>query len=160
MNEYKQPKPRDKMDIEKCTDMLICMAVVLNVKLDGQKSLNITKVSSKLYDWITYACREDEEAFDGLIKLGQEMDARLLHQDPAKESAWKKILKTKKKMEKGKKPKKVPMVRRLQDKDFKEIMLMALYDHTEKWQWLYFHDVDIAHPKRNTLEYVSMHLRQ
>ena len=27
-------------------------------------------------------CREDEKAFDDLIKLGQEVDARLLHQDP------------------------------------------------------------------------------
>ena len=50
--------------------MLICMAAVLNLKLDGQQSLNITTVSAKLYDWITDACREDEEAFDGLIKLG------------------------------------------------------------------------------------------
>ena len=50
--------------------MLICMAVVLNLKLDGQQSLNITKISSKLYDWIIHVCREDEEAFDGLIKLG------------------------------------------------------------------------------------------
>ena len=37
---------------------------------------------------------------------------------------------------------------------------MALYDHTRKRQRLYFHDVDKAHPRRNTLEYVSMHLRQ
>ena len=59
--------------------MLICMAAVLNVKLDGQKSLNITKVSSKLYDWITHACREDDEAFDGIIKLRKEVDSRLLH---------------------------------------------------------------------------------
>ena len=76
------------------------MAVILNVKLDDQQSLNITKISSKLYHWITHACREDEEAFDGLIKLGHEVDARLLHQDPAKESAWKTFLKTKKKTKK------------------------------------------------------------
>ena len=50
--------------------MLICMATLLNLKLDCQKSLNIIKVSLKLYDWITHACREDEEVFDGLIKLG------------------------------------------------------------------------------------------
>ena len=64
-NEYERPKSRDETDIEKRADMLICMAAVLNVKLDGQKSLNITNISSKLYDWITHACREDEEAFDG-----------------------------------------------------------------------------------------------
>ena len=62
--------------------MLICMATILNLKLDGQQSLNITKLSSKLYDWITHACREDEEAFDGLIKLEQELNDQLLHQDP------------------------------------------------------------------------------
>ena len=67
------------MDNDKRGDMLICMAAVLNLKLDGQQSLTITKLSSKLYDWITHACREDEEAFDGLIKLGQEVDDRLLH---------------------------------------------------------------------------------
>ena len=74
------------MDIDKCGDMLICMVVILNLKLDGQENLNITKVSSKLYDWITHACQENEEAFDGLIKLEQEVDDRLLHQDSAKES--------------------------------------------------------------------------
>ena len=74
-NEYERPKPQDETDIGKRADMLICMATVLNVKLDGQKNLSITNVSSKLYDWITHACREDEEAFDGLIKLGQEVDA-------------------------------------------------------------------------------------
>ena len=51
-------------------------------------------------------------------------------------------------------------LRGLQDKDFKEIIFMALYDHTEKRQRLYFHDVDKAHPRKNTLEYVSMYLRQ
>ena len=143
------------------------MAVVLNLKLDGQQSLTITKLSSKLYDWITHACREDEEAFDGLIKLGQEVDDRLLHQDPTKESAWKTFLKTRKKTEHIKEPKKVPMtinwlrpLQGLQDKDFKEIIYMALYDHTGKRQRLYFHDVDKAHPRKNTLEYVSMRLRQ
>ena len=54
--------------------MLICMVAVLNLKLDGQQSLSITKLSLKLYDWITHACQEDKEAFDGLIKLGQEVD--------------------------------------------------------------------------------------
>ena len=147
--------------------MLIFMVAVLNIKLDGQQSLTITKLSSKLYDWITHACREDKEAFDGFIKLGQEVDDRLLHQDSAKESAWKIFLKIKKKMKLVKKPKKVSMtinwlrpLRRLQDKDFKEIILMALYDHTRKRQRLYFHDVVKAHPRKNTLEYVSMRLRQ
>ena len=41
-NAYERPEPRDELDIEKHVDMLICMAAVLNVKLDGQKSLNIT----------------------------------------------------------------------------------------------------------------------
>ena len=95
------------------------------------------------------------------------MDDRLLHQDPTKESAWKTFLKTRKKTEQVKEPKKVPMIinwlkplRGLQDKDFKEIILMALYDHTGKRQRLYFHDVDKAYPRKNTLEYVSMCLRQ
>ena len=119
--------------------MLICMAAVLNLKLDGQQSLNMTKVSSKLYDWISHAYREDDKAFDALIKLEQEVDARLLHQDPTKENAWKTFLKIKKKTEKAKEPKKVPMtinwlrpLRGLQDKDIKEIILLALYDHTRK----------------------------
>ena len=89
--------------------MLICMAARLNLKLDGQQSLNITKVSSKLYDWITHACQEDEEAFDGLIKLGHEVDDGLLYQDLVKESAWKTFMKTTKKMKKAKEPKKAPM---------------------------------------------------
>ena len=95
------------------------------------------------------------------------MDARLLHQDPGKGSAWKTYLKTKKRTAKGKEPKKVPMtinwlrpLRGLQDKDFKEIVRMALYDHTGKRQRLYFHDVDKANPSINTLEYVSIRLRQ
>ena len=75
------------MDIDKRGGMLICMAIVLNLKFDGKESLNITKVSLKLYDWITHACREDEEAFDDSIKLGQEVNNRLLYQDPTKESA-------------------------------------------------------------------------
>ena len=37
---------------------------------------------------------------------------------------------------------------------------MALYDYTRKRQRLYFHDVDKAHPRKNTLEYVSMRLQQ
>ena len=48
----------------------------------------------------------------------------------------------------------------LQDEDFKELLNMALYDHDRKQQRLYFHDVDKANPQCNTLEYVSMHLRQ
>ena len=70
-------------------------------------------------------------------------------------------------MEQVKEPKKIPMIinwlrplQGLQDKDFKEIILMALYDHTRKWQRLYFHDVDKAHPRKNILEYVSMCLWQ
>ena len=78
-NAYERPKTRDETDNEKRGDMLICMAAVLNLKLDGQQSLTIIKLSSKLYDWITHICREDEEAFDGLIELGQEVDDRLLH---------------------------------------------------------------------------------
>ena len=33
--------------------MFICMATILDLKLDAQKNLNITKVLSKLNDWIT-----------------------------------------------------------------------------------------------------------
>ena len=95
------------------------------------------------------------------------MDVRLVHQDLAKENAWKIFLKTRKKTDKAMEPKKVPMtinwlrpLPELQVKDFTEIILMALYDHTGKQQRLYFHDVDKAHPRRNTLEYVSMRLRQ
>ena len=72
-----------------------------------------------------------------------------------------------KRTENGKEPKKVPMtinwlrpLRGLQDKDFKEILRMALYDYTGKRQRLYFHDVDKANPSRNTLEHVSMCLQQ
>ena len=127
------------MNNEKRGDMLICMVAVLNLKLDGQQSFNIFKLSSKLYDWITHACREEDEAFDGLINFGQQVDNRLLHQDLVKASAWKTFLKTGQRTEKAKEPKKVPMtinwlrpLRGLQNKDFKEIILMALYDHTRK----------------------------
>ena len=37
---------------------------------------------------------------------------------------------------------------------------MTLYDHNRKRQRLYFHDVDKPYPQRNTVEYVSMRLRQ
>ena len=70
-NAYERPKTRDETDNENRGDMLICMAAVLNLKLDGKQGLNITKLSSKLYDWMTHACREDDEAFEGLIELGQ-----------------------------------------------------------------------------------------
>jgi flagellin-specific chaperone FliS len=40
--------------------MLICVAITLNQKLDGDKKLTITKVSSRLYKWIFHACREDD----------------------------------------------------------------------------------------------------
>ena len=166
-NAYERPKTRDETDNENRGDMLICMAAVLNLKLDGQQGFNIPKLSSKVYDWMTHACREDEEAFEGLIELGQQVDDRLLHQDPTKESAWKSFQQSRNITEKAKEPKRVPMtinwlrpLRGLQDKDAKEIISMALYDHTKKRQRLYFHDVDKANPRRNTLEYVSMRLRQ
>lgn len=166
-NEYERPKPKDEKNIGKRGDMLICMAAVLNMKLDVHESLNITKVSSKMYDWITHASRENDEAFDALIRLGQEVDARLLHQDPVKHSAWNNFLKKKEINDKAKEPKKLPMtinwlrpLRSLQDKDFEEIIQLALYDHGRKRQRLYFHNVDKPHPQKNTLEYVSMRLRQ
>ena len=67
--------------------MFICMAAILNLKLNVQESQNITKVSSKLYDWIIHACPKDDEAFDALIQLGQEVDDQLLHQNLARDSA-------------------------------------------------------------------------
>ena len=119
--------------------MFICMAVVLNLKLDAQKNLNITKLSSKLNDWITYACREDDKAFEDLICIGQEVNAHILHQDPAKEVAWNKFMMKKKENEKAKEPRHVPMtINRLrsfhgfQEEDLKELVHMALYDHNKK----------------------------
>ena len=55
-------------DVEKRGDMFICMAIVMHLKLDAQKNLNITKVLSKLNDWITHACGEDDKAFEDLIR--------------------------------------------------------------------------------------------
>ena len=154
-------------DIEKQGDILICMAAVLHLKLDAQKNLNITKVSSKLNDWITYACIEDDEVFEDLIHIGQKVDAHILHQDPAKEGAWNKFIMKKKENEKAKEPRHVPLTINwlrpfcgLQDEDFKELVHMALYDHSKKRQRLYFHDVDKPYPKRNTVEYVSLRLQQ
>ena len=69
-NEYGRPKPKEVRDVEKQGDMFICMVTILNLKLDALKNLNITKVSSKLNDWITHACREDDEAFENLIRIG------------------------------------------------------------------------------------------
>ena len=166
-NEYGRPKPCEEEDVQRRWDMFICMAAVLNLKLDVQKTLNITKVSSKLYDWITHACREDDEAFEVLICLGQDIDAHILHQDPSKEVAWKKYLEKRNGDEKAKEPRHVSMsinwlkpLRGLHDEDFKELLNMVVYDHDRKRQRLYFHDVDKANPQRNTLEYVSMRLRQ
>ena len=73
----------------------------------------------------------------------------------------------KKENEKAKEPRHVPLTinwlrpfRGLQDEDFKELVHMALYDHNKKQQRLYFHDVDKPYPERNTVEYVSVRLRQ
>ena len=166
-NEYGRPKPKDVRDVEKRGDMFICMAAVLHLKLDAEKNLNITKVSSKLNDWITHACREDDEAFEDLIRIGQEMDAHILYQDPSKEVAWNKFMMKKIENDKAKEPRHVPLTinwlrpfRGLQDEDFKELVHMALYDHSRKRQRLYFHDVDKPYPERNTVEYVSVRLRQ
>ena len=82
------------------------MASVLHLKLDAQKNLNITKVSSKLNDWITYACRKDDEAFEDLIRIKQEVD---VHIDPSKEIAWNKFMMKKKKNYKAKEPRHVPL---------------------------------------------------
>ena len=124
-------------------------------------------MSSKLNDWITHACREDDHAFEDLIHIGQEVDAHILHQDPSKEVAWNKFTMKKKENDKAKEPRHVPLTinwlrpfRGLQDEDFKELVHMALYDHSRKRQRLYFHDVDKLYPERNTVEYVSVRLRQ
>ena len=166
-NAYGRPKPKEVRDVEKQGDMLMCMVVVLNLKLDAQKNLNITKLSSKLNDWISHACKEDDEAFEDLIRIEQEMDAHILHQDLAKEVAWNKFMMKKKENEKAKEPRHVPMTinwlrpfRGLQEEDFKELVHMALYDHKKKRQRLYFHDVDKPYPERHTIEYVSVRLRQ
>ena len=79
------------------------------------------------------------KAFEDLIHIGQEVDAHILHQDPSKEVAWNKFMMKKKKNEKTKEPRNVPMTinwlrpfRGLQDKDFKELVHVALYDHNRK----------------------------
>ena len=147
--------------------MFICMAAVLHLKLDAQKNLNITKVSSKLNDWITHACKEDVEAFEDFIHIEQEVDAHILHQDPSKEIAWNKFMMKKKENDKAKKPRHVPLTINwlrpfcgLQDEDFKELVHMALYNHNRKRQRLNFHDVDKPYLECNTAEYVSVQLRQ
>ena len=147
--------------------MFICMAVVLNLKLDAQKNLNITKMSSKLNDWITHACREDDKAFEDLIRIGQEVDAHIQHQDPSKKVAWNKFMMKTKENEKAKESRHVLMTinwlrpfRGLQDEDFKELVHMALYDHDKRRQRLYFHDVDKPYPERNTVKYVFVRLQQ
>ena len=73
----------------------------------------------------------------------------------------------KKKNDKAKEPRHVPLTinwlrpfRGVQDEDFKELVHMALYDHSRKRQRLYFHDVDKPYPERNTIQYVSVRLRQ
>jgi hypothetical protein len=63
--------------------------------LEGKKNLTITKVSTKLYDCISYVCRDDDEAFDCVIQIGKEVDNRILHLDPPKEKACKNIFTSK-----------------------------------------------------------------
>lgn len=65
-------------------NMLMYIARVLNQKLEGEKNLTIIKVSTKLYNWISHACKVDDEAFDCIIRIGKEVDNRILHLDPAK----------------------------------------------------------------------------
>ena len=45
-------------------------------------------------------------------------------------------------------------------KTSKKLVHMALYDHNRKRQRLNFHDVDKPYLERNTVEYVSIRLRQ
>ena len=107
--------------------------------------------------------RKDDEAFEDLIHIEQDLDACILHQDPSKEVAWNKFIMKKKKNDKAKEPRHVPMTinwlrpfRGLQDEDFKELVHMALYDHNKKRQRLYFHNVDKPYPERNTVECISV----
>ena len=79
------------------------------LEIGCSESLNIKKVSSKLYDWITHACREDDEAFEVLIRLGQDIDAHILHQDLSKEVAWKKYLEKRNGNDRAKEPRHVSM---------------------------------------------------
>ena len=163
---FGRPKARDE-DIIARGKMLLCMAAVLNLKLDEEKNLTLKKVSTKMYDWISHACREDDEAFEDVVKIGKEVDHRNLHLDSTKESAWKTYVEKRRENAKVKEPKKIPMtinwlrpLRGLNDEDYKELVHKAVYDHEGKRQRLYFSDVDKPFPKPKTLEYVSMRLRQ
>ena len=117
----------------------MCMATVLNQKLEGEKNLTITKVSTKLYDWISHACRDDDEAFDCVIRIGKEVDNRILHLDPARAKTWRKYVQAKKELLDVKEPKIAPMtinwlrpLRGLLDGDYKKVVQTALYDEGDK----------------------------
>ena len=164
---YGRPKAREDEDIQRRGDMLMCMATILNQKLEGEKNLTITKVSTKLYDWISHACRDDDEAFDCVIRIGKEVDNRVLHLDPARAKAWKKYVQAKKKNFDVKKPKIASMtinwlrpLRGLLDSDYKQVVQTALYNEGGQGQSLYFNDVDKPFPGSKTLEFVSLRLRQ
>ena len=89
---YGRPKAREDKDIMRRGDMLICMVTVLNQKLEGEKNLTITKVLTKLYDWISHACRDDDVAFDCVIRIGKEVDNHILHLDPVRAKTWRKYV--------------------------------------------------------------------
>ena len=95
---YGRPKAQEDEDVMCHGDMLMCMATVLNQMLEGEKNLTITKVSTKLYDWISHACRDDDEAFDCVIQIRKEMDNHILHLDPARAKTWRKYVRAKKKI--------------------------------------------------------------
>ena len=95
------------------------------------------------------------------------MDAKILHQDPSKEVAWNKFMMKKKENDKAKEPRHLSMTINslrpfcgLHNKDFKELVRIALYDYNKKQQRLYFHDVNKPYPKCNTAEYISVRLQQ
>ena len=109
--DYGRPKAREDEDIMRRRDMLMCMATVLNQKLEGEKNLTITKISTKLYDWISHAGIDDDVAFDCVIQIGKEVDNRILLLDSARTKAWRKYVRAKKDNLDVKEPKIAPMTK-------------------------------------------------
>ena len=106
---------------------------------------------------------DDDETFNCVIRIKNEVNNRILNSDPARATAWRKYVQSKQDNFDVKKPNIIRMtinwfkpLRNLLDGDYKQFVQITLYDEEEQSQTLYFNDVDKPFINSKTLEFVSL----